>query len=278
MKTRKDSPHFFAGMDGGQRSIKPRQHGLTMVVDWGTGLHAQEDLLVTGADFFDFAKIAVGISRLLPNRLLTAKLRNYRRHRVEPFPGGQFLEYAEVHGKSTGYLAATARAGYRWVEVSDNLAPVSLQWKQQMIRRATREFGLHVLGEVGKKEGLEKLLPMVDDARACRDAGAAIILLEAAELVDGGVGTAREVERVVDAIGLEQVMFELPGPWIAGVTLFKIQQMRAELIRRYGSEVNLGNVSPTDLISLEAWRRGLGVNAGAPPPKPARQKRAHLSG
>ena len=254
--------HFFEGLDGIERQPKPRDRGLTMVIDWGIGMHEQEDLITTAADYFEFAKIAVGISRLLSNDLLATKLRTYREHQIEPFPGGMFLESAEVHGKADLYFPALVAAGYRWVEVSDNLGAVSLEWKGRMIRQATEKHGLQVLGEIGKKEGIVSVVPFVEDARACLDAGAAIILLEAAELVSDDVDTSKAVEEVVEAVGLDCVMFELPGPWIAGVNAHDIHRIRRQLIDRYGSEVNLGNVAPADLVSLEAFRRELGVNAG----------------
>jgi phosphosulfolactate synthase len=233
-----------------------------MVADWGMGLNAQEDLLTTGGAYLDFAKIAVGLSRVLPNDVLRAKVERYRRDEVEPFPGGQYLEYAEVRGVAELYLPAVAKAGYRWVEVSDNLVPASLEWKQRMIRRATEEYGLSVMGEVGKKEGLDKMVSLVDDAKACLDASASIILLEAAELVSQDPATTGAVEEVVKEVGLERVMFELPGPWIPGVTHDVIHRMRRQLIESYGTQVNLGNVAAEDLMSLEAFRQGLGVNAG----------------
>ena len=103
---------------------------------------------------------------------------------------------------------------------------------------------------------------MVEDARACLEAGARIVLLEAAELISGDPDTAREVEEVVAAVGVEQVMFELPGPWIEGVALHDVHRLRRELLQRYGSEVNIGNVSPDEVIVTETLRRGLGANAG----------------
>ena len=133
-----------------------------------------------------------------------------------------------------------------------------------MVRKATQELGLKVLGEVGKKEGLENTVPLVDNARACIDAGASMVLLEAAELVASNAETAA-VEEVVVEVGLERVMFELPGPWIAGVALHDIVRMRNRLIDAYGPQVNLVNVNPADLMTLEAYRRGLGSNAGGPP-------------
>lgn len=259
--------HPFDGLDGhlaGERPAKPRASGLTMVIDWGIGPQRQRDLTDMGADHFDFAKIAVGLSRLHAPALLTEKIDRYLSWDVEPFPGGQYLEYAEVHGRLERYLPACVEVGYRWVEVSDNLAPVTLRWKEGVIGRAVEEFGLKVLGEVGKKEGLAHAVPLADDAKACMEAGASLLLVEAAELIRGDAGTAADIDGVVAAVGLEKVIFELPGPWIAGVEEHHVHAMRRGLIDRFGPRVNIGNVEPEDLLSLEAYRRGLGVNAGAP--------------
>ncbi len=261
------TPHPFAGLDGAQaheRTSKPRTTGLTMVADWGLGLQQQRDLTHTCGDHFDFAKIAVGMSRLYSAELLGQKIEQYVSMNIEPFPGGQYLEYAEVHGQLDRYLPACVEAGYRWVEVSDNIAPVTVDWKRQIIERAVQEFGLKVLGEVGKKEGLDNPIPLLDNARACMDAGSSVLLLEAAEIFDEDVETARAIDEIVQVVGLGKVMFELPGPWISNVHHHDIHRLRRELIERYGTQVNVGNCSPDDLLSLEAFRRGLGVNAGSP--------------
>lgn len=257
-----EKEHFFIGLDGWPRTAKPRSVGKTMVVDWGIGRREQEDLIETAGPYFDFAKIAVGMSRMYTNALLRTKLEAYRAADIEPFPGGQFLEYAEIADILDRYLPACVEAGFRWVEVSDNVVDVNLDWKVNLIGRAVTGHGLKVFGEVGKKEGLAHGPSFLDDAQACLDAGASIILLEAAELVSGDPDTMREVEAVVDVVGLDRVMFELPGPWIAGVNAHDVHKMRRDLIDRYGSEVNVGNVTPDELFSFEAYRRGLGVNAG----------------
>ncbi|MFP6643180.1 MAG: phosphosulfolactate synthase [Candidatus Latescibacterota bacterium] len=266
MSSMNPDEHPFAGLDGALahgRTEKPRTSGRTMVIDWGIPMQQQRDLTDMGAEYFDFAKIAVGLSRLCPQDLLTQKIDQYRSRDVEPFPGGQYLEYAEVHGKLDRYLPACLEAGYRWVEVSDNIAPVSLQWKERVITEAVEDYGLRVLGEVGRKEGLDNTIPLVDNARACMDAGASVLLVEAAELVSDDAETAAAVDEIVQVVGIGQVMFELPGPWIEGVHACDIHQMRRRLIDRYGSQVNIGNVAPDELMSMEAYRRGLGVNAGS---------------
>jgi len=257
--------HNFAGLDGAPRSRKPRSSGLTMVVDWGLGLGRQNDLTATAAPYVDFAKIAVGLSRLVTDELLAGKINAYQAHKIEAFPGGQYLEYAQVHGKADLYLPACQRAGYRWIEVSNNVADLPLNWKVRIIEEAVTAFGMGVLGEVGKKEGLSHGPSFPDDARACLDAGAGIILLEAAELVHADAATRREVDETVEAAGLDRVMFELPGPWIPGVQSHHIHRMRRDLVDRFGPEVNLGNVMPDDLLPLEAYRRKLGINAGKGP-------------
>jgi phosphosulfolactate synthase len=146
--------HFFEGFDGLERPSKPRQTGLTMVIDWGSGPNAQEDLITVGASHFDFAKVAVGISRLLSSETLSAKLKHYQEHDIEPFPGGQFLEWAEVEGKADLYFDAVQAAGYRCIEVSDNMDAVTLEWKERMIVRGAG-LGLRIIGEVGKKKAYQ---------------------------------------------------------------------------------------------------------------------------
>ena len=86
----------------------------------------------------------------------------------------------------------------------------------------------------------------------------------AAEIFDDDADTARVIDEIVTVVGIEKVMFELPGPWISNVHHHDIHRLRRELIERYGTQVNIGNCSPDDLLSLEAFRRGLGVNAGSP--------------
>jgi len=259
-----DEKHLFEGLDGGNRQEKPRSAGLTMVVDWGIGPNRQFDLQAMAAPYFDFAKIAVGLSRMYSNEMLRSKIQSYRAMDIEPFPGGQYLEYAEMHGKLDLYLPACRSAGYRWIEVSDNVASVELEWKVRVIKDAVENFGMQVFGEVGKKEGLDHGPSFVEDASACLDAGASLILLEAAELVNADAETEREVEETVKAVGIDKVMFELPGPWIEGVTESVIHRMRRELVDRFGVDVNIGNVMPDDLFSFEAYRRDLGINAGSP--------------
>ena len=104
---------------------------------------------------------------------------------------------------------------------------------------------------------------MIAQAGECFASGCELVLVEGAELVDAGGQPRRPMLKALsEGLDLTRVLFELPGPWIAGVSEHDIHRMRRDLISRYGTQVNIGNVAPDDVLSLEAYRRGLGVNAG----------------
>ena len=234
-----------------------------MMVDWGMGLAAQADHLEIAGEYIDLAKIAVGISRLLPADLLRKKIELYREHQVIPFPGGQFLEYAFYHGQTPAYMAAARDAGYEWVEVSDNVVELTAEEKSDLIRTACQTFGLHVLGEVGSKVEDTDPAALIADIQRCQAAGAWKVLVEAAELFGQDLNEAL-IEQITASVARDDLLFEVPGPWISGIRRCDQNATRAWLIKRFGPLVNLGNVMPEDVIEVETMRLGIGVAALKP--------------
>ena len=84
------------------------------------------------------------------------------------------------------------------------------------------------------------------------DAGATWVIAEGRESGTVGLyrpdGGVREdvVEAVAAAVGLPRITFEAPR-----------KDQQAWFIRRFGADVNLGNVSSGEIIGLEALRLGL---------------------
>jgi len=251
----------FEKLVAASRSTKPRDHGLTMIADWGLPLGLQNGWLSVNAPHVDLAKIAVGIAALLPTETLTAKIDAYAENRIVAFPGGQFLEYSVLHDNVDAYFEACTAAGFPCVEVSDNLLEIELDAKCALIEKAIGTHGLRVLGEVGKKEGLGATGDLAEDAARCLESGAERVFLEAADFFSGQVNE-KALDGIVDRCGTNPLIFELPGPWIEGVTLSDVHQMTRWLINRFGPEVNIANVSPDSVLKLEALRLGIGVNAG----------------
>ncbi len=248
----------FPGIPLPERSAKPRAQGITMMIEWGLPLGAQADILNLSAEIIDIAKVAVGISGLLPESVLAAKIDLYRQHAVEPFPGGMFLEYAFAKGAADAFFSGCASVGYRYVEVSDNAIPLSRNDKDGLIGEA-RERGFAVLGEAGSKHVVTEPGLLVGDINACLAAGAWRVFIEAAELFQDGRLRYDLLDRIRGEVDPAAVIWELPGHWIPGIHAHQIHALAVWLIEHMGREVNIANVAPDSLLALEALRQGIGV-------------------
>jgi phosphosulfolactate synthase len=249
------------------RPAKPRERGMTMMIDWGIGVERQRDILDIAGDCIDVAKIAVGLSGLISERVLKEKIRIYTEHRVDAFIGGQFLEYGIFHqglAMAKKYFEEASRLGYKIVEVSDNNLQIRPEDKFELIRMGSEDFGLKILGEVGSKSESSSTEAMVAGIKGCLASGAWKVFVEGAEFTDKKDGTLREdvIEGVTRGVDLKDIMFELPGRWISNVHGCGIHDMEVFLIERFGPETNIANVQPDEILELETLRTGVGVKLG----------------
>ena len=240
------------------RPKKPREHGITMMIDWGIGLRLQQDYLELAGEYIDLAKIAVGISGILRRDYLAKKIRVYQDYDAITFPGGGFLELAYQRGQVTPYLQAVVEMGYQAVEVSDNYIDLPAGEKIEIISRAQEEFGLRVLGEVGKKEEISDPQEMIADIHNCLKAGAWKVFVEARELFQEGFKEELVLE-LSATVPIERLIFETPSTWAPGVHHYDQHQAWRWLIDHLGSNVNIANVDPPHLIELEVMRQDVGA-------------------
>jgi phosphosulfolactate synthase len=244
-----------------------------MMADFGLPYRYAEDVIEMAAPYIDLAKIAVGTSRLYDLRYLRRKLGLYKVNAIRPFVGGQFQEYVfATYGAKAlpGFLAEAKRVGFDVVEISDNCVPLSDRQRRDQIRLAVG-CGLAVFGEVGSKDMKNDAGLLVRQAEVCFAAGAELVLVEAAELVEDGRPKKKLVAGIRRALDMSRVLIELPGPWISGVTLSAVEDMKKWLVAEFGPDVNLANVMPQDILETEALRVGLGVvgpRAKRPPDNP----------
>jgi phosphosulfolactate synthase len=237
------------------RSAKPRTSGLTMVIDKGLGLHAFEDLLETSSPYVDLLKIGFGTTPLYPTDLLKRKIELARRHGIAIMPGGTFLEVAVSQDAVGAYFDMIEAIGFDAIEVSDGTIELGREERSELIRRG-RDCGLAVYTEYGKKlwgPGIdtEQLLEtFMEDIRQ----GASLVTIEARESgTDVGIfdanGKCRD-EELHEIVGIipdpKRILWEAPQ-----------KQQQVHLLNALGPAVNLGNIAPQDLFSLETLRRGL---------------------
>jgi phosphosulfolactate synthase len=256
-----DAPFAFIELPPERQATKPRTSGLTMMADFGMPQGQVEDVLALAGRYLDLAKIATGTSRLYEKSYLERKLGVYREHQVRPFIGGQFQEYVfatEGWQALEPFLREAKALGFDTVEISDNCVPLTDEERRRQIRIAL-DCGLAVFGEVGSKDARSDAADLLRQAEVCFAAGCELVLVEAAELVEDGVPKRAMLAALRAGLDFDRVLFELPGPWISGVTLSQISDLKKLLIAEFGPAVNLANLKADDLIETEALRVGLGV-------------------
>ena len=121
------------------------------------------------------------------------------------------------------------------------------------------DCGLAVFGEVGSKDAKNDAALLVSQAEDCFDAGAELVLVEAAELIANGKPKMKLIDGLRKGLDMSRVLIELPGPWISGITLSVVEDMKKFLVHEFGPDVNIANVMPADILETEALRVGLGV-------------------
>lgn len=232
------------------RSTKPRTTGLTHVLDPGIGPAAVDDVIAGASSNIDIWKVGWGTAYV--DAALDRKIAALVAADIELCLGGTLLEIAWAQGRSAECLAWARDRGFSRVEVSRGTVSMTLAEKGALIARAARDFA--VLAEVGSKAPGEphaaRRWPA--ECRADLDAGAGLVVTEGRQ--NGTVGTFDDhgrvrpdvVEAVAAAVGVERVVFEAPRT-----------SQQAWFVRRFGPGVNLGNIAPGEVLSVETLRLGL---------------------
>lgn len=239
-----------------EREEKPRQKGITMVLDKGLGLETAESLMNISGDYVDYLKFGWGTSIVHEQDIIKDKVAMYKSHNITPYTGGTLFELAYMNDKLEEFFQEAHDLGFEAIEVSDGSTTISHDKKLECIESAKKD-GFEVLSEVGKKDpGLDKELSLDERIEYIQnelEAGSSLIIVEARE---GGknigiydkAGNAKEdeIDYILDNFDGNKILWEAPN---------KDQQVF--FILKLGNDVNLGNVSTDDITSLETLRRGL---------------------
>jgi Uncharacterized conserved protein len=232
------------------RSAKPRNVGLTHVIDRGVPLETARAVIDSCGDEIDFWKFGWGTSYVSTN--LAAKLALLARAGIGACLGGTLMEIAWAQGKVDALLGWAAELGLPHVEVSRGTVSMGVDDKHALIARAATRF--RVISEVGIKDPSQQLSAEQWRPEILGDlqAGATYVVAEGRESgtvgIYDGAGRVREevVDVIVDACGPDQVIFEGPR-----------KDQQAWFVRRFGPDVNIGNVALEDVVPLQTLRLGL---------------------
>jgi phosphosulfolactate synthase len=212
-----------------------------MLLDKGLGANAIDDLADVAGIYCDYAKIAWGSSLITCN--LEKKFTLYRERGINVLLGGTMFEYAYLRN-SADRLLDVARDLNIHIEISDGVVQIPRKDKLQWIERFAKH--VEVFSEVGRKTGKEKndwKSMLEEDFRA----GARKVVIEGREIGPPGQEIRGDlVEELLQVTHADNMIFE---------ALERPQQVW--LIRHLGPNVNLGNILPPDLLTLESFRQGL---------------------
>lgn len=233
-----------------ERTQKPRQYGLTMVMDKGMGLDGVRDFLSVAAPFVDIVKLGFGTSFVTHH--LREKIEIYREHNVPIYFGGTLFEAFLIRNQFDDYVDVIKEYGLDYVEVSDGSITIPHAEKCGYIEKLAKH--VTVLSEVGSKDAAHIIPPYkwIELMRAELEAGSTYVIAEAREAGNVGIyrgtGEVREglVQEILTQIPYEQIIWEAPQ---------KAQQVY--FLELLGANVNLGNLAPAEVIPLESMRVGL---------------------
>src|SRR6202050_5139696 len=224
-------------LDLPDRSAKPRQRGITHVLDRGLSVAAVDGLIEVAGGSVDLVKLGWGTALRTQN--LEPKLARYREHGIPVVLGGTLTELAIAQYRIEPLVAWVHELGLQHIEISDGTIALDRGQKLALIERLSREFT--VLSEVGSKDDTDIMAPYVwvEQIQEELEAGAWKVILEARE--SGTVGLYRHdgeprmglIDEIVHAIEPDKLLFEAPQ---------KDQQVW--LLPRLGEDVNTRNTSP----------------------------------
>jgi phosphosulfolactate synthase len=233
-----------------ERTPKPRQKGLTMVMDKGLSISEVRNFLEGTSPHVDIVKLGFGTSFVTPN--LREKIEVYKNAGMPIYFGGTLFEAFLIRNQMDDYIAVCKDYGIDYVEVSDGSITIPHAEKCGYIEKLTKHAT--VLSEVGSKDAAHIIPPYkwIELMKAELEAGSTYVIAEAREAGNVGIyrgsGEVREglVQEILTQIPEEKIIWEAPQ---------KAQQLYfLELI---GCNVNLGNIAPHEVIALEAMRIGL---------------------
>jgi phosphosulfolactate synthase len=233
-----------------ERTKKPRQIGFTMAMDKGLSVREAEDFVSICADHVDIVKLGWATSFVTPN--LKDKIKVYKEAGIPCYLGGTLFEAFIIRNQFEDYRKVLDKFNLSFAEVSDGSIDLDHDKKCDYIQKLSEQ--VTVLSEVGSKDA-DKIIPpymWIELMQKELDAGAWKVIGEARE--GGNVGLFRSTGEVRSGL-VQEILTKIPFEKIIWEAPQKAQQVW--FIKLLGANVNLGNISPNEVIPLETIRLGL---------------------
>ncbi len=233
-----------------ERAEKPRESGITMMMDKGLSLSEAAAFIESSAAYTDLVKLGFGTAAVTPN--LSEKIKLYHSAGLQCYFGGTLFEAFIARGKFDEYRKLLDKYKVGTVEVSDGSIVLDHDAKLKYIEKLAKDYT--VLSEVGSKEAGILISPARWIKMMSREieAGAWKVIAEGRE--SGTVGIFRPsghahtllINKITAKIDPARIMWEAPK-----------KEQQVWFIKQFGANVNLGNIAPFEVIAMECLRLGL---------------------
>jgi phosphosulfolactate synthase len=235
-----------------ERTAKPRMHGITMVTDKGLSAGEARNLVSVASPHVDIVKLAFGTPSVTAD--LHKKIKIYQSAGIAVYFGGLLLEAFLIRNQFGDYIDLLREYGISHMEMSDGSIDIPHGEKCGYIEKLSK-YGV-VYSEVGSKDRDRKHITppyqWIKLMQAELEAGASYIIAEAREA--GTVGLYRDSGEVREGL-VQEILTKVPHEKIIWETPLKDQQLY--FLTLLGANANLGNITPSEVIALEAMRIGL---------------------
>jgi phosphosulfolactate synthase len=233
-----------------ERVAKPRNHGITMVMDKGLSVRQVEDFVEVAGPHTDIVKLGWATSFVTPN--LDKKLAIYREAGLPVYFGGTLFEAFIVRNQFDDYCRILDKYKLEYAEVSDGSIEIEHDVKCEYISKLSKQ--VTVISEVGSKDVQKIFAPYkwIKLMKAEMEAGSWKLIAEARE--SGNVGIYRDSGEVRQGL-VDEILTQIPEETIIWEAPQKAQQVW--FIKLIGANVNLGNIAPAEVIPLETLRLGI---------------------
>ena len=221
-----------------------------MVIDKGSSLQQCKDLIESSSEYIDVIKFGWTTSNFINN--LKKKIKLFKDSDINVYFGGTLFEAFAVRNQVNEYISILKEYDLNLAEVSDGSISIPHKKKCEYIEKLSKH--VTVFSEIGSKDE-KKIIPpykWIKQMKAELSAGSKKVIGEARE--SGSVGLFRSSGEVRQGL-VEEILTEIPKEKIIWEAPLKTQQVW--FVKLLGSNVNLGNISGKEVISLETIRVGL---------------------
>lgn len=232
------------------RPAKPRNEGITMMMDKGLSLTEVGNFIEASGHLTDIVKFGFGTSYVTKD--LKEKIKLYQENGIRPYFGGTLFEAFHARGQFEDYMRTLDKYNLDLAEISDGSIIINHDEKCELIQRLAKEKT--VLSEVGSKDSGILISPnrWIKMMTSELEAGSWKVIAEGRESGNVGVfrpnGTAHTmlINKIIAKVKPEDILWEAP-----------IKNQQVWFIKLFGANVNLGNIGYNEMIPLECLRLGL---------------------